>query len=839
MRRGGTRESTWGKIADCALSAMLTARNVLLSAFFLLLARPPLNGQGSDSLRITVVDENGSPVPSARISLQLAKPAVYTKCETDFAGRCTLGGLAAGGYALNVQRQGFYALTQQNVRVAPYAYDLEVELRHLQEVKETVNVVESPPDIDPAKTANTESLSGLDVVDIPYPVTRDYRNILPFIPGVVADQNGQPHLAGGHAYSSLDLLDGFDVTDPVDGQLHVRVSTDAIRSIDVSTTRYSTQFGRSTAGVLNLTTGIGDDHFHYSATNFLPSFKTNQGVYLDKVTPRVTLSGPISKGRAWFFLAPDVEYNYGRIAGLPRGADRAARWRFSNLAKAQVNLTDSNILTASFLFDRFKQSHTGLSAFTPLGATYNLDQTGYLGTLKDQHYFHSGALLETGLNVFEQEADANPLGSADYELFPNGSSGSYYNTALGRSRRTQFLGNIYLPPLNAYGRHEFKAGFDADRIVYHQFYMRRPISIFRDNKTLDRFLVFPGEPVAYQRNNTQGSAYAQDRWSPLERLLVEGGVRFDWDEIVRDVAVQPRLAGTYILDANGDTKLSLGVGSFYDATNLSFLTRPLAGTRLDYVFAADGRTQLGPPTLTRFSLPPVILEPRAVNYSAAVERKLPRDVSLRVEFLQRRSNHGFVYVPQGSVMGGDFRLTNNRREHYTSLSLTARYTLAKSYPFLFSYTRSRALSNAVLDYSVDLVAFGAQGAGPLAWDVPNRFIAWGMAPLPSLPLIHKLDFAFSLDVHSGSPFSAVNQFQQVVGLQAYRFPTFFSFNPFLEKRLHFWKYDFAVRGGFENVTSHNNPSAVNSNVDSTQFLRFSNFDRRTFTARLRLLGKKK
>ncbi len=819
---------------------MSFARNVLFCAFFLLVARPLLPGQGSDSLRITVVDENGSPVPSARITLHLAQPAVYAQCESDFAGRCKLAGLAAGAYQMHVERQGFYALTQPNVHVGPYSYDLEISLQHLEEVKQTVNVVASAPEIDPAKTANTESLSGLDVVNIPYPVTRDYRNILPFIPGVVADQNGQPHLAGGHAYSNLDLLDGFDVTDPVDGQLHVRVSTDAIRSIDVSTTRYSTQFGRSTAGVLNLTTGIGDDHFRYSATNFLPSFKANQGVYLDKVTPRVTLSGPIRKGRAWFFLAPDTEYDYGRIAGLPRNANRAPLWRFSNLAKAQVNLSEANILTASFLFDRLKQSHTGLSAFTPLGATYNLDQTGYLANLRDQHYFHSGALLETGLNVFEQEADANPLGDAPFQLFPNGSSGSYYNTALGRSRRTQLLGNLYLPPLNRYGRHNFQVGFDADRIVYHQFYMRRPISVLRADSTLDRVVVFPGEPIHYRRNNTQGSAYAQDRWSPLERLLVEGGVRFDWDQVVRDVAVEPRLSGTYMLDASGDTKLSFGVGSFYDATNLSFLTRPLAGTRLDYLFGADGRTKLGPPTLTRFSLPPAILEPRAINYSAAVERKLPREVTLRVEFLQRRGNHGFVYVPQGSPLGGDFLLTNRRREHYTALTLTARYTLAKNYPFLFSYTRSRALSNAVLDYNVDLIAFGAQGAGPLSWDVPNRFVAWGMAPLPSLPLFHKLDFAFSLDVHSGSPFSAANQLQQVVPpLQGFRFPTFFSFNPYLEKRLHFWKYDFAVRGGFDNITAHGNPGAVNTNVDSPHFLQFSNFDRRTFTARLRLLGKKK
>jgi hypothetical protein len=57
--------------------------------------------------------------------------------------------------------------------------------------------------------------------------------------------------------------------------------------------------------------------------------------------------------------------------------------------------------------------------------------------------------------------------------------------------------------------------------------------------------------------------------------------------------------------------------------------------------------------------------------------------------------------------------------------------------------------------------------------------------------------------------------------------------------VHFWKYDFAVRGGFDNITGHANAASVNNNIDSPQFLRYSNLDRPTFTARIRLLGRKK
>ena len=46
-------------------------------------------------------------------------------------------------------------------------------------------------------------------------------------------------------------------------------------------------------------------------------------------------------------------------------ADTNWLWRFSNLAKVQVNLSSANILTTSLLVDRFHSDHDGLSAINP------------------------------------------------------------------------------------------------------------------------------------------------------------------------------------------------------------------------------------------------------------------------------------------------------------------------------------------------------------------------------------------------------------------------------------------------------------------------------------------
>jgi hypothetical protein len=40
---------------------------------------------------------------------------------------------------------------------------------------------------------------------------------LNFIPGVVQDSSGQPHVAGAQTYQTLTLLDGFNVTQPANG----------------------------------------------------------------------------------------------------------------------------------------------------------------------------------------------------------------------------------------------------------------------------------------------------------------------------------------------------------------------------------------------------------------------------------------------------------------------------------------------------------------------------------------------------------------------------------------------------------------------------------------------
>jgi hypothetical protein len=423
-------------------------------------------------------------------------------------------------------------------------------------------------------------------------------------------------------------------------------------------------------------------------------------------------------------------------------------------------------------------------------------------------------------------------------LTPQTTTGNYYLHAVTTARRSQAIANLDTPK-HWHGRHELMTGVDLDRLSYDQLFSRAPITSLRNCPVAPAST--PCDPIALQStfsfappsttSNVETSAYLQDRWSPASRVLIEPGIRFDWDEIVRRPLFSPRLAGTYVLSNSGNTKLSAGIGVMYEATNLSLIALPLQGTSSDTFYSASGT-----PTsfLTTFSVDRSrLLAPRFVNWSAALEQKLPAQVFLKTEFIRRTGIHDFAY---GTYNAGpsNFLLQNTREDRYYAFRVELRRIFRKRYTLTGSYTRSSSTANQVLDYSLDNLIFGPQVTGPYAWDVPNRIVSWGW-----FPLIKGFDTGYALDMHSGFPFPAVNDQQQIVQPPgAYRFPMYFTLNLHLEKRFHAFGFYWALRGGFDNITNRQNAYTVNNNINSPQFLSFSNFDRRAFTARIRFLGRK-
>jgi hypothetical protein len=814
----------------------------MVLGFFLVCSTVLASGQmpaPSSTVTFTVVDEDGLPVSDAQVMLfEQGHSAIQLR--TDYAGRCVYSLQRDLPYQLRVQKPGFYQSVGNQADA--YQQTVEVVLAHEQVVRQEVNVLSSTAGIDPEQTSDKSTLNTPEIVNVPYPTSRDIRNLLPFNPGVVQDGTGQVHLAGSQTYATLDLLDGFDIRSPVSGELAMRVSADAVRSIDTETTRYPVQFGKATGGVVAFYTGMGDNKLRFNATDFFPSFKELNGLRFDKFVPRFTFTGPIVRNRVWFFDGLEVEYDNIYIQELPSGADTNRLVRGSNLVKAQANLTPANILSGGLLFNDYHSPYGGISSLVPQQSTTKTDITAWLPYLRDQHAFANGALLEVGAGVVRFRDGYEPHGDSPYEITPELTNGSYFENLTAHSQRDEGTATLYLPPRHWEGRHDLKAGLDLDHIDFDESLSRAPVSYLREDGTLLRRSTFP-EQAPFTRHNFETGAYFQDRWLAHQGLLLEPGLRFDWDEIIRHPLLSPRLAATYSPPgAEATTKLSAGVGLYYEHTQLEYFTRALAGVRYDTYYAADGVTPVGGPLQTVFIANDASLkQSRAINWSVGIERKLPSSIYAGANFLQKRVSDGFTYANQGGygALSGTYLLTNARQDHYVSEEFEARRTFANGYRLFAAYTHSSARTNAALDYVPTVSLLGPQQSGPLAWDTPNRLISWGWLPLLLPKLQKSWDFVYTLDWRSGFPFTAVNANQQVVGLAgSQRFPDYLSLSPGLEWRFHFRGSYFGLRGVMENATDSRNPAVVNNVVDSPQFRTFSELQGRALTARIRLIGAK-
>lgn len=818
--------------SKCALTA---------KGFFLFLCSLVLSAEvqtARASVVVTVVDENSNAIPGAVVVIEEPnKPAA--RLTTDFNGRASYTPQGTAAYTIRAEKPGFYAATSSEND--PGAQEVRIVLHHEQMVVEQVNVAASVPGIDPAQVSDTFTMAMPEIINIPYPTSRDIRNLLPFYPGVVQDASGQIHVAGSETWATLDTLDGFDIRSPVSGVLAMRVSADAVRSIDQETTRYPVEFGRSTGGVVAFYTGMGDNNFRFNATDFIPSWHQVNGLRFDKFVPRFTFTGPLMRNRAWFFDGLELEYDHIYIQELPTSADTNDLIRGSNLFRVQVNATPHDIVSAGLLFNDYHSPYDGLSSLVPQQSTTKRDTIAWLPYVRDQHSFSNGALLDAGLGVVRFRDGYEPHGDIPYQLTPELSQGSYFENLASQSQRVEGNAALYLLPRRWMGQHDVKAGIDVDHIGFHESVSRAPVDYLREDRTLLRQSTFP-LISPFTRHNVEAGAYVQDRWAPRGGLLIEPGLRFDWDEIIRRPLFSPRIAAVYSPSKNNETKISAGIGLYYEHTQLEYLERALAGIREDTYYGPDGVTPAGPAQQTTFTYNRGSLrQAHAINWSIGLEQKLPAAVYLKLNFIQKRVSNEFTYANATSpaALSGIYTLTHARTDRDNVTEIEARRTFAHGYTLFGAYTHATAHTDAAIDYVPTVSWLGPQQSGPLAWDTPNRVLSWGWVPFLVPGFKKHWDFVYTYDWHTGFPYTAIDAGYQVVGAAgSHRFPNYVDFSPGVELRFHFRGRYFGLRGVMENATNRSNPLVVNNVADSPQFGTFSEPFGRALTARIRLIQSK-
>jgi len=797
-----------------------------------------------------VVDENNAAVAGAQISLRASDPSLPGRWQavSDASGAFTVQLPQAGEYLIKAECTGFFRLPEQALKIKE-GEEITLVLNHQQEVFERVTVAYSPPTIDPDRSVLQQRMTAVEIQAVPYPTSSNLRNVMRAMPGVVQDARGGLHLSGAPEEQVYYTLDGFQVNDPLSGRFEARLSVDSVRSMEVSTGALTAEYGKGAAGALAIKTAAGDDRLRYWATNFIPGVENRKGLVIGGWSPRLGISGPIRKGSAWFSDSLDVYYLKHVVEDLPKGEDRTSSWRFSNLLRNQFNLTPASILYTGVLVNAWTAPRTGLTALDPWETTVDRRSRQWFAHLKNQTYLGRGALLELGFAATRTFGREIPQGQEVLHILPEGRRGNYFADMVRKAGREQYLAGFFLPSFALAGTHQLKLGLDLASVHYWQDARRTGYQHYRPDYTVLRVVRFGGSG-RLARSNLEAAWYAQDSWRLREGLLIEAGLRYDWDRLISRHNLAPRLGLAWAPFGLESTKLSVGFGVIYETGSLRVFTRPLDQYSLTTYYARNGTVTRGP-AVSIFEVPQGALKrPRYRNWNVGVEQRLGAGLHLAAVFLRRRGRDGLTYdnilawqqkppdelslAFPGMPFDAIYRLTNLRRDVFDSFQVAVRHTFRQQYEWMASYTRARAFSNAVVDINVDDPIIITRNVGRMPWDAPNRLLSWGYLPL----FRRNWALAYLLEAHDGFPFSIQDEEGRLVGqLNERRFPPYFELNLHVERRFLFKGQRWALRAGFNNITNHRNYDTVNNNTGSPNFLRFYGGQSRSLNFRLRWLGR--
>ncbi|MBZ5656196.1 MAG: TonB-dependent receptor [Acidobacteriia bacterium] len=775
-------------------------------------------GTGRLESTVFVVDSEGrSFVPGAKIVL--SGPSTL-EAESDQEGKCVFTNVAPGTYSIQVQFPGLEAAetvaveagktTQSSLQLQPAA------------VKSSITVTATEPEVKAPTTDQT--ITEKTVRDAPNQNDR-VENVLPLVPGVVRGPDGRINMKGARNTQSGALVNSANVTDPATGSPGLDLPIDVVESVQVISNPYDPQYGKLTGAVSSIGTKTSAfDKFHFSIQNVMPRARVRNGTMLGVggATPRVTFTGPIIKDRLAFTQSTEYRFIRTPVNSLPPYERDTTLEAVNSYTQFDLNLTPKQTATVSFSLSPQKLQYLGLNTFTPQPSTSDYHQRGY--QVYAQHRYVTGeqSLLTSQFSYKTFDTDLTPASDGVYRLLPETTEGGFFNLQARRSSRVDWQETYQLAPRNFLGTHQFRVGLNYAHSTYDGRQAFQPVEIADVSGTAIERITF-SEPSSSSIGQNEIAWFASDKWTPLSRLTLDLGLRFDRDSVTDSVHAAPRVGFQLALTSDGKTLLHGGGGLFYDRVPLMIPTFSSFPSR--NVSVLDPLGQIESSTSYSNKIEGELRNPRSVAWNLAVSRQVLQGLTVQVGYEWRKTTDDFVVSPQTCVGSCILSLSNRGEQSYRELQVSGRYYFRK-HVLNASYVHSRAYG----DLNDFFQFFGntpkpviqPNDRGRLSYDAPNRVLLWGEFKAP-----WKVTVLPVYDIHTGFPYSVQNVFRDYIGPRnSERFPRFQSVDlqvlrpiaiPIGDRHLK-------ARVGFSvfNLFNHDNPRDVQTVSESSRFGQFYN-----------------
>ena len=773
---------------------------------------------------------NGEPavLPGAQIVL---RGPVTRETESDAQGAFAIDGLPPGTYQVEANAPGLSGgLAMEVTQGASSSVAVEMNVTM---VSNTVNVTATEALV--ADESAQHNTLGQSVVEKAPNQDEKVDSLLPLVPGVIRGPDGRINMKGAQATQAGWLVNSANVTDPATGGQAISLPIDVVSSVQVISNPYDPEYGRFTGAVSSVETRTSSfDKFHFSIQNLAPRARDRDGsiVGIGAFTPRATITGPLIKDRLAF--TQSLEYRFVRtpVESLPPLKRDTTLESFDSFSQFDLKINDRQTANLSVAVFPQKFEYLGLNTFNPQPSTTNLHQRGDQISAQHNYVTESGTLLSSRFAYEEFDADTFPNSQAPYQMLVETTEGGFFNRQNRETRRVEWQEIYHFSPKHFLGNHDLKVGFDFSHGSYYGRQQFLPVSIVGTaGSTLEQ--IDFGAPTTFFVQQNEVAWFGGDQWAVGKRLSLDFGLRFDNDSVTDSTHVAPRASLTLALTKDRRTLLKAGAGLFYDRVPLNAPAFPKFPDRTILTFDPAGNVTSSVPYSN--AITGGLRNPRSETWNVEVDHQVLENLLLRVAYQQRNTVDDLVVNPETTAGDSLLSLAGSGRDFYREFQLTGQYRIHRQ-TLNASYVRSKAtgdLNDFNQFFGNDPQAvIRPNSRGPLAFDAPNRFLTWGELNAP-----WKLMLMPVLDIHSGFPYSVVNQRRDFVGPRNdERFPRFDSFDlqvlrsfalPFRGKE-HTMKLGFGVF----NLFNHANPRDVQNDLDSYRFGQFSNSAVRTFRGKL-------
>ena len=666
-------------------------------------------GVSSATLAGRVEDTGGAAVGGATVVVAHLDTGGRLTAVSDEEGRYRFAYLPVGPYRLRAECPGFAAYSRELVLTLGQAADLTVTLS-VAGIEERVDVASGAGVLEVSRAQLSETILPREVEGLPLN-GRNYLDLALLVPGASRTNTGSVQrfaetsavagtglsFAGQRNLNNGFIVDGLSANDDAANLAGTSFTQEVVREFQVVTSGGIAEFGRASAGVVNVVTKSGTNDFRGRVYGFLRNQRLDArsplAPHKDPLTQSqygATFGGPVRQDRTFFFSNfEQTRLNNAAIVTITPSAAAAVNARLDAsgyggprlstslvpagfdatniLVRLDHHLEQSSQLTARYsLYDIESLNARNVGGLNAVSRGTALDNRDHSLALSLVTTLGQSALSETRLQLTRSRLAAPANDEAGPAVNISGVA-SFGTATVSPTRRDADVFELVSNLTAQGGTHSAKFGVDylhnslriefpgATRGVYT--FTSLPNFLAGNYGSFQQAF---GEPSQMVSNPNVG-LYVQDEWRPRNDLTVNYGLRYDAQLLPDPVRTDannfaPRLGVGYapaFLGRGRRTVLRAGLGLYFDRVPLRAVSNALQRDGSKYVVVQLAPSDTGAPRFPDIlsSLPALLpTRPNVTRIDPRIGSGYSRQVNVQLE----------RELPGGTLSVGYVRLRGRR-----------------------------------------------------------------------------------------------------------------------------------------------------------------------------------